>query len=63
VERGVHLLDVQLLPLHATRPEGIEVSIRIKQRASTIFKVSTVHVSLVPETYRLVVGAGHLLNN
>ncbi len=22
VERGVHLLDVQLLPLHATRPES-----------------------------------------
>ncbi len=35
VERGVHLLDVQLLPLHATRPEGIEAA--VKSESSTIF--------------------------
>ncbi len=63
VERRVHLLDVQLLPLHATRPEGIEVAVKNEKRASTIFKVRTVHVSLVPETSRLVVSAAHLLNN
>ncbi len=34
VERGVHLLDVQLLPLHAARSEGIEVTVRNEQRAS-----------------------------
>jgi hypothetical protein len=37
VEGSVHLLDVQLLPLHATRPEGIEVAVRIEQRSSTFF--------------------------
>ncbi len=37
VERSVHLLDVQLLPLHATRSEGIEVTVRIEQRVSTFF--------------------------
>ncbi len=66
VERSVHLLDVQLLPLHATRPEGIEVA--VKNESSTIFKVKKYfrHYStcfLGPETSRLILGAAHLLNN
>ncbi len=38
VERGVHLLDVQLLPLHATRPESIGVAVRIEKERRHCFK-------------------------